>query len=68
MLPESEWKHMVALADELYSDDQCSMGWRHWTREELERYAGKAAELAELILELLTNPAIIIRDSRESRT
>jgi hypothetical protein len=42
---------MLELAQELYDEEQCSSGWRHWTRAELENYCRRAAQLAELILE-----------------
>lgn len=48
---------MLELADELYDEDQCSLGLRHWTRGELEEYQRRAAELAELVLEYYTRPA-----------
>lgn len=47
---------MLELAEDLFSEDQCSLGLRHWTRPELESYVRRAAELAELVLEVYTRP------------
>lgn len=47
---------MLELAEELFDEDQCSMGLKHWKREELEDYVRRAAELAELVLENYTKP------------
>jgi hypothetical protein len=47
---------MLEIAEDLYDEDQCSLGLRHWKREELEDYVRRAAELAELVLEHYTGP------------
>lgn len=39
-----------SLAQELVDEDQCSLDWRHWKREELVNYCRRAARLAEMIL------------------
>jgi len=43
---------MVELARELWDEDQCSSGWRHYTRAELEDYCRRGAQLADLVLEM----------------
>lgn len=47
---------MLELAEDLFDEDQCSPSVRLWSRQELESYAERAAELAELVLETYTRP------------